>query len=289
MSRMRVACVLGLFVALLQISHSLLLGAFNIRTFGDTKASNVTLMNIISKIVHRYDIILIQEVRDSDLSATKKLMEHVNKGSPPFRYSFIVSEPLGRSSYKERYLFLYREDTVSVAKNYTYDDGCEPCGTDTFNREPFVVMFSSKHTAVENFVLIPQHTSPNSAVKEIDALYDVVVDVRHRWKTNDILLLGDFNAGCNYVTRSEWQQIRLFTDKSFHWLITDDEDTTVTHTICPYDRIVVTADMMGGVVPHSAAVYDYMVDLNLIHSLALAVSDHFPVEVNLIGRSFLSE
>lgn len=24
------------------------------------------------------------------------------------RYSYIVSEPLGRSSYKERYLFLYR-------------------------------------------------------------------------------------------------------------------------------------------------------------------------------------
>lgn len=31
------------------------------------------------QIVHRYDIILIQEVRDNDLSATKKLMEHVNK------------------------------------------------------------------------------------------------------------------------------------------------------------------------------------------------------------------
>lgn len=33
----------------------------------------------VLQIVHRYDIILIQEVRDSDLSATKKLMEHVNK------------------------------------------------------------------------------------------------------------------------------------------------------------------------------------------------------------------
>lgn len=34
---------------------------------------------LVFQIVHRYDIILIQEVRDSDLSATKKLMEHVNK------------------------------------------------------------------------------------------------------------------------------------------------------------------------------------------------------------------
>lgn len=35
-----------------------------------------------------------------------------------------------------------------------------------------------------NFVLIPQHTSPDSAVKEIDTLYDVVADVRHRWNMN---------------------------------------------------------------------------------------------------------
>lgn len=31
-----------------------------------------------------------------------------HRGSPPFRYNHIVSEPLGRSTYKERYLFLYR-------------------------------------------------------------------------------------------------------------------------------------------------------------------------------------
>lgn len=39
-----------------------------------------------------------------------------------------------------------REQAVSVVKSYTYDDCCEACGTDTFNREPFVVMFTSKST-----------------------------------------------------------------------------------------------------------------------------------------------
>ncbi|XP_056144272.1 deoxyribonuclease-1 [Lampris incognitus] len=282
---MHLVSALGLFLALLQLGSTLLLGAFNIRAFGDKKSSNETLMDIISKIVHRYDVILIQEVRDADLSATKKLMQHINKGSPQIRYRHIVSEPLGRSSYRERYLFLYREQSVSVVKNYTYDDGCEPCGTDTFSREPFVVMFSSNDAAVRNFVLIPQHTSPDSALKEVDALYDVVDDVRARWKTNDIVLLGDFNAGCNYILGSEWDKIRLFTDKNFHWLITDKMDTTVTYTHCPYDRIVVTTDMMRGVLRGSAQVYNYMKDLHLSQSLALAVSDHFPVEVKLIGHS----
>lgn len=44
--------------------------------------------------------------------------------------------------------------------------------------------FLSCVLAVRNFVLIPQHTSPDLAVKEVDALYDVVADVRKRWSTN---------------------------------------------------------------------------------------------------------
>ncbi|XP_047215488.1 deoxyribonuclease-1 [Girardinichthys multiradiatus] len=276
---MRLLCSVGLFVGLLHLSSSLLLGAFNIKAFGDTKASNTTLLDIIGTVVHRYDIILIQEVRDSDLSATKKLMDHVNKGSST--YSYIVSEPLGRSTYTERYLFLYRQASVSVVESYHFDDGCESCGTDTFMREPFVVMFSSRYTALSSFTLIPQHTSPELAVEEINALYDVVTDVRTRWNTNNIVLLGDFNSGCSYVTASDWQKIRLFTDKSFHWLIPDSADTTVTPTNCPYDRVVVTADMLKGVVHGSAQVFDFVADLNLSQSMGLAVSDHFPVEVKL--------
>lgn len=43
---------------------------------------------------------------------------------------------------------------------------------------------ASSFAAVENFVLIPQHTSPDFALEETDALYDVVQDVRSRWNTN---------------------------------------------------------------------------------------------------------
>ena len=54
--------------------------------------------------------------------------------------------------------------------------------------------------------------------------------------SQDIVLLGDFNTGCSYVNGADWDKIRLFTDKSFHWLITNDADTTVSHTKCAYDR-----------------------------------------------------
>ncbi|XP_016405902.1 deoxyribonuclease-1-like [Sinocyclocheilus rhinocerous] len=140
---MKIITTIGLLLVSVHLGSSFLIGAFNIKSFGDSKASNATLLDIITKVVHRYDIVLIQEVRDSDLSATKKLMQSVNGGSSPYEYQYIVSEPLGRNTYKERYLFIYRRQTVAVANSFQYDDGCESCGTDTFNREPFVVMFSS--------------------------------------------------------------------------------------------------------------------------------------------------
>uniref|UniRef100_A0A4W6DQE8 Deoxyribonuclease I n=1 Tax=Lates calcarifer TaxID=8187 RepID=A0A4W6DQE8_LATCA len=227
-------------------------------SFGDKKASNTTLMNIIKSSLNScYDALCVYFPRGSPFH-------------PPFRYGHIVSEPLGRSSYKERYLFLYRY----TKSHYN--------GKQIFSRTPLL----RSHITVKNFALIPQHTSPSSAVKEVDALYDVVADVRNRWNTNDIVLLGDFNAGCNYVTGSEWQQIRLFTDKSFHWLIPNDADTTVSHTNCPYDRYKQTHTstwMHTQTLTLNHISYSAFGMLFSLSFSGIGVSDHFPVEVKLIG------
>ena len=54
----------------------------------------------------------------------------------------------------------------------------------------------------------------------------------------DAILVGDFNAGCNYIVQGEYEMIRLYTDQRFHWLISDHADTTTKTTSCPYDRSV---------------------------------------------------
>lgn len=51
------------------------------------------------------------------------------------------------------------------------------------------------------------------------------------------MILGDLNAGCSYVTIKGWRALRLQNDPKFHWLIGDEQDTTVREkTHCPYDR-----------------------------------------------------
>ncbi|XP_045398396.1 deoxyribonuclease-1 isoform X1 [Lemur catta] len=267
--------------SLLQVAPTLRIAAFNIQTFGETKMSNATLSNYIVQILSRYDVALVQEVRDSHLTAVGKLLDKLNQDAPD-TYRYVVSEPLGRNSYKERYLFVYRPDQVAVLDSYYYDDGCEPCGNDTFSREPAIVKFSSPFTEVREFAIVPLHAAPADAVAEIDALYDVYLDVRQKWDVEDIMLMGDFNAGCSYVSPSHWPSIRLRTNSAFQWLIPDSADTTVTSTHCPYDRIVVSGSVLqGAVVPGSAAPFDFQATYGLSDQLALAISDHYPVEVTL--------
>uniref|UniRef100_A0A671QFF1 Endonuclease/exonuclease/phosphatase domain-containing protein n=1 Tax=Sinocyclocheilus anshuiensis TaxID=1608454 RepID=A0A671QFF1_9TELE len=61
---MKIITTIGLLLVSVHLGSSFLIGAFNIKSFGDSKASNATLLDIITKVIHRYDIVLIQEVRD---------------------------------------------------------------------------------------------------------------------------------------------------------------------------------------------------------------------------------
>ena len=54
-----------------------------------------------------------------------------------------------------------------------------------------------------------------------------------------MILGGDFNAGCSYVSEGDWDWIRLRTDSRFLWVICDDANTNVAEgSECPYDRLV---------------------------------------------------
>ncbi|XP_035573314.1 deoxyribonuclease-1-like 2 isoform X2 [Canis lupus baileyi] len=246
---------------------ALRIGAFNIQSFGDSKVLDPACGGIIAQILAGYDITLVQEVRDPDLSAVSALLEQINSVSR-HEYSFVSSEPLGRDQYKEMYLFVYRKDAVSVLDTYQYPDP-----GDFFSREPFVVKFSAPGSA------------PHQAVAEIDALYDVYLDVIDKWGTDDLLFLGDFNADCNYVRARDWPSIRLRSSEVFKWLIPDSADTTVGNSDCAYDRIVACgAHLRKSLKPQSAAVHDFQEEFGLDQAQALAISDHFPVEVTLKSR-----
>ncbi|KAF3829028.1 hypothetical protein GH733_003292 [Mirounga leonina] len=246
------ACLLLLFLSITS-ALALRLCSFNVRSFGEAKKENKNAMDIIMKVIRRCDIILLMEIKDSNNMICPTLMERLNG-----------------------------EKLVSVKKRYLYHD-YQAGDSDVFSREPFVVWFQSPHTAVKDFVIVPLHTTPETSVKEIDKLADVYWDVKRRWKAENFIFMGDFNAGCSYVPKKAWKNIRLRTDPRFVWLIRDQEDTTVKgSTSCAYDRIVLRGqEIISSVVPKSNSTFNFQKVYELTEDEALDVSDHFPVEFKL--------
>ncbi|XP_058013615.1 deoxyribonuclease-1-like 2 isoform X3 [Ahaetulla prasina] len=252
---MKLEAVLPGLAWMLHAAAALQISAFNIRSFGDSKLSDQSVSKIIVKILSRYDLVLVQEVRDADLSAVQELLERLNRASK-HSYNYVTSKSLGRENYKEMYLFLYsfpsRTQSFSLVDQYQY-----PNPDSTFSRPPFIVKFAASGSKNE-LVLVPLHTPPNEAVAEIDALYDVYLKIIDKWQTDNIMFLGDFNADCSYVGKKDWSSVRLRTSEVFHWLISDDVDTTVGNSDCAYDRIVVSGSKLRKwIVPKSAKVFDF--------------------------------
>ncbi|XP_022597197.1 deoxyribonuclease gamma-like [Seriola dumerili] len=282
---MRTAVLLfGMGLCVLNVTSSLKICAFNIQSFGEAKANNKKVMGILLKILSRCDLCLIQEVRDSKGEAIQALVKELNRFDKSNSYSFVESERLGRNTYKEQYVYIYRNNVLTVKEQYQYpklEEGSNK--TDVFSREPFIVRFHSPTTLVKDFVLIGQHTCPKTAMKEMDELYTVFKGIHKKWKTDNVMILGDLNAGCSYVTVKGWRAVRLRSDPKFRWLIGDEQDTTVRKkTNCAYDRIIVHGrEIISSIVPGSAQPFNFKENFHLTEEEALEVSDHFPVEVDL--------
>ncbi len=114
------------------------MAAFNLQIFGTTKASKPEVMSVLSKIIRNYDIIAVQEIRDSSQTALPMLRDAVNSMGNP-SYDYIVSERLGRTTSKEQYAYIYNTQTIQqIGYPYTYPDA-----NDRFQREPYVAEFKS--------------------------------------------------------------------------------------------------------------------------------------------------
>ncbi|KAM9365363.1 deoxyribonuclease 1 like 4, tandem duplicate 1 isoform 2-T4 [Pholidichthys leucotaenia] len=258
------------------------IASFNVQKFGRAKVSDPEVLNVLTKIVSRYNIIVILEVVDASGESVKTFMDALNKSNRKHHYTLKISRRLGRNRYKEQFMFLYRDDEVDLVGSYQFDDE-EMEGGDVFARDPYILRFRCLNTVLKDLVMIPVHTKPDDSDKELDELYDVFQHVKKKWKTDNVMILGDFNADGAYVSKYKMKTIRIRSDKNFHWLIGDDVDTTAntgnTHT---YDRIVIYGDdMLDAVVPNSAKPFNFQEEFGLTEEKALKVSDHYPVEVEL--------
>lgn len=246
------------------------IAAFNIEIFGRTKRQKDHVMEILTMIAREFDIMLVQEIRDSSEETAPYYLQKINEMEEP-KYDFVRSERLGRSTSKEAYAYFYNTETVEFIEgsDYVYNDT-----NDVFEREPYIATFRGGNF---DFTLVGIHVKPDDAYSEIGYLADVVYSVRARNPDEkDIIVMGDFNADGSYF--DENNDTNPFKASEFNWVITNDMDT-MTKTAWTYDRIVMMNSTHNNeYVEDSAEVFYFDEEYEIENeTLVWEVSDHYPI------------
>jgi deoxyribonuclease-1-like protein len=246
------------------------IASFNIQIFGRNKRQNEDVMMVLVRIVREFDLVLVQEIRDSSEQTAPIFLQRINEIEGP-KYEFIRSERLGRTTSKEAYAYFYNTETIEFipSSDYVYNDV-----GDLFEREPYVASFQSGNF---DFVLVGIHTKPDDAYSEIGNLTSVISSIKEAIPNEkDIIVLGDFNADGIYFDENE--SSNPLRSPEFHWLITNEMDT-MTKTDYTYDRIVILNSTLNHeYVARSASVFYFDKTYGIDNvTLVTEVSDHYPV------------
>lgn len=248
--------------------------------------SNPDVVSMLIEIILRYDLILIHEIRDSSEQSLNDLVTQLNTrataiGDPSGGFKSVVSARLGRTDSKEQYGILYRDKQLRVTGQYQF-----PEESGIFERPPFVVRFESPSTEIGDFAILALHTKPSQTAEEIGNITMVYDIIRAQWNLQDVLVAGDLNADCTYLSDKDEARVSLFNDPRFMWLISDDVDTTTGDSECSYDRFIAAGvKLQNAIVPYSAQVLKFDEIYQLSEELTLKISDHYPIEVKLAGKA----
>lgn len=242
------------------------IASFNIQIFGQNKIKNPEVMKIISKIVKRYDLVAIQEVRSREENIIPTLLNYVNDANT--KYDYVISERLGRTGNKEQYAFVYNTKTVSLIPNSSF---VVKDPKDVFEREPFVASFRSGNF---DFTMVDNHIKPEDAEAELKCLEVVIDNIYDNSPEKDVIAVGDMNADGTYLNENklavifpEWRQT-----------IGNAEDTTVGTANNTYDRMM-TRDTTAKVeYTGKSGAFRWDSEYSVTDSaLIKKVSDHYPV------------
>ncbi len=226
----------------------------------------------IAKVAQKVDFLAVQELMNEDALQTlaKELTKQTGK-----HWSSMASHAVGRSSYKEMYGFVWRDDVVA------YEDGAVTYldRNDTFEREPYSARFKSLKDGT-TFVVATVHIlygkSQADRASEITALSSYWAWLKDTYPgNNQIMLMGDFNTP---PTSPAWDNL----DKSAKPLVLSGASTlsaTDGKFSNLYDNIFVSKN--SSIRVNNVQIFNYPHYLAMTHAQGRdSISDHAPVFLN---------
>ncbi|MDR8364099.1 endonuclease/exonuclease/phosphatase family protein [Pseudomonas sp. JL3] len=245
------------------------IGTWNIEHLSERPTKD---FQAIAKVAKNVDFLAVQELMNEEAlgALAKELTQQTGH-----KWSSMASHAVGRSSYKEMYGFIWKDDAVA------YEDGAVTYldRKDTFEREPYSARFKSL-TDNSYFVVATVHIlygkSQADRASEIVALSNYWTWLKETYPgNNQIMLMGDFNTP---PTSPAWDNL----DSSAKPLVLNGASTLSTTDgkfANLYDNIFVSKDSTIKV--NTVQVFNYPKYLGLSHAEGRSsVSDHAPIFLN---------
>lgn len=248
--------------------QTILIASFNIQVFGTSKMSKPGIPEHLAEVIRQFDIVAIQEIRDRSGSSLPLLLEYVNSNGS--KYDYIISPPLGRTSSKEQYAFVFNTQTIVSATEFSYlvEDS-----SDLLHREPLVARFVCKVAQGYQpfrFTLVNFHSDPDEAAEEIKVLSSVLKAIRNFEYANggedDVILMGDMNVEPKNFGS-------LAQVPGLIWLINEPTNTRRTKI---WDNILLDKELTNEFTGR-AGVMDLEQLFRITREETLAISDHLPI------------
>lgn len=260
------------------------IASFNIQVFGDSKASKPYVVDELCKIISRFDVVAIQEIRTQDDLFINKFVQRLNQLSGRV-YDSRVGPRLGNTTSTEQYAFIFDTARLQVHPSYVYTVR-DP--ENLLHREPMVAMFATRGVPIDQaftFILVNIHTDPDVAKEEMDVLAQVYSVVRRSGMgEDDIILLGDLNTAVpNAPSGSSGRSSRPLTPADLAGL---GQVEGIYPVVQNQPTNVVKSKLHDNILFHRSSTTEFtgrsgVYDIESLHGLTLEqvkqVSDHLPV------------
>lgn len=198
--RITVSSIIATLFMLLALSahaNGLAIASWNIERLGHGSSKNYEALGIIGT---HFDFIAVQEAMTAEGLEKLRASLEIASGEP---WDMMYSHPIGRGSYKEKYAFIWREESVAYESGaVVYLDRY-----DLYAREPYSARFIDLTTG-EPFVAATVHIvfgrSVGDRTPEINELAEYWSWLHETYDDTPVLLLGDFNLS---PTHAAWQPL----------------------------------------------------------------------------------
>lgn len=246
---------------------TILIGSFNIQMFGKAKMSRTEVVGVLVDISRRFDILAIQELRDSNGETIPEFLRLINSNGA--RYEAAISSRIhyGQGTHSEQLVYIYDSEQIELLSTpYVANDPHQ-----VMFRPPYIAHFryrSRYRAEAFSFVLMNIHTSPQQTAVEFAALEDIFRAAYTTHNEDDFILLGDLNEEPGKFLPYRWMNNQYAAIPS-HWKTNTAETKNYDNFVFDFRR---TAEFTG-----QAGVLNLKTHYQLTREQADLVSDHMPV------------